>query len=125
MPDSSGIGDAAGKPLSDFAHVAQSVRKILSTRIGSRVMRRDFGSEVPELIDRRMTQRNILAVYAAAAVAIERWEPRFRLTQASITDANASGQISLTLRGTYYPRGHLGDMTPAPDTYTINWQLVA
>jgi len=122
VPDSVGIDAETGQPLADWAHVVQSVRTILSTRIGSRVMRREFGSEVPDLVDRKMTQRNVLAVYSAAAVAIERWEPRFRLTQAQITAAGADGTISLILAGTYYPRGHLGDRTPAADTYSLVWQ---
>lgn len=122
MPDSAGIDAATGQPLADWAHVEQSVRTILGTRIGSRVMRREFGSEVPDLVDRKMTQRNVLAVYSAAAVAIERWEPRFRLTRAQITAAGADGTISLILAGIYYPRGHLGDPTPAADTYSLAWQ---
>lgn len=111
MPDSSGISRSQGKPLSDWDHVAQSIAVILTTPIGSRVMRRDFGSELFDLIDAKMTTRSILAIYGAAAVAIARWEPRFRLERAAVGDAAPDGRVSLLLAGTYFPRGHKGDFT--------------
>lgn len=118
MADSTGVNAETGLPLTDWDHVQQSITKILTTRVGSRVMRREFGSELMELIDRRMTQRNILAAFAECAVAIARWEPRFRLRRCAVKDANASGQIEFELYGVYYPRGHLGDYTIMQDAST-------
>jgi phage baseplate assembly protein W len=115
MPDSSGISAATMRPLSDWAHTQQSVRKILLTPIGSRVMRRDFGSRVFDYIDSKMYSRNVLGLYAAAAEAIEIWEPRYRMTRGSVTQATAGGVIQLDIFGTYYPRGHLGDYSIAED----------
>ncbi len=109
MADSTGINAATGAPLTDWAHVQQSLAKILTTRIGTRVMRRDFGSDIPNMVDRKMTPRNVLLVYSAAASAIEKWEPRFRMLAGSVDDVNASGQVVLSLYGLYYPRGHLDD----------------
>ena len=113
MADSTGVNKVTGKPLSDFDHVIQSIGVIITTPIGSRVMRREFGSEIFDLIDRPMTQRVILAVYAAAVLAIARWEPRYAVTGVQLLEADASGVASLAFDGTYYPRGHLGDYTPA------------
>jgi len=89
----------------------QSIRKILTTSIGTRVMRREFGSELMSLIDAPMEGRVLLALYVATANAIARWEPRYRLSKVTLMQANAQGKISLRLDGTYYPRGHLGDFT--------------
>ncbi|WP_375666036.1 MULTISPECIES: GPW/gp25 family protein, partial [unclassified Bartonella] len=47
----SGMDRTTGKPLTGIDHLRQSILDILSTRIGSRVMRRDYGSRVAELID--------------------------------------------------------------------------
>ena len=91
----------------------QSIAIILTTPVGSRVMRRDFGSEIPDLIDRPMMPRVILAVYAAAANALDRWEPRFRLTHAQVDETSPQGVLRLMLVGTYYPRGHHGDFSEA------------
>lgn len=118
MSESNGIDRRTGGIASGWAHVEQSLDVILTTPIGSRVMRRDFGSEIPDLVDRKMTSRLVLALYAAAAAAIRRWEPRFRLTRAAVTEAGATGRLGLVLSGTYYPRGHLGDYSVAEDAST-------
>ncbi|NTI86032.1 baseplate assembly protein [Agrobacterium rhizogenes] len=109
MPDSTGVSATNGKPLTNWEHVEQSIGKILTTPKRSRVMRRNFGSDVPELIDGKMTRRNVLAVYAASATAILEWEPRYRMTAGRVTRADAGGSIMLEIFGTYYPRGHRGD----------------
>lgn len=119
MADSTGVNRVSGKPLTDFDHVMQSIGVIVTTPIGSRVMRREFGSEIFDLIDRPMTQRVILAVYAAAVLAIARWEPRYAVTGIQLIEARADGVISLAFDGTYYPRGHLGDFTPAAENRRI------
>ncbi len=113
MP-STGLHRGAGSILTGFDHVKQSIGIILATPIGSRVMRREFGSEILDLIDRPMTDQVILAIYAAAAGAIARWEPRYAVGNCRITRADAGGAVSIELTGTYFPRGHLGDFTPDP-----------
>ena len=118
MADSTGVNAVAGSPLSDWDHVRQSVAKILTTPLGRRVMRRDFGSNIPDLIDAKMIQRNILALYVAAAAAIDKWEPRFRVTQARIEELSATGLVRLDLVGVYFPRGHVGDFSLAQDATT-------
>ena len=102
-----------GQPLEGWPHVEQSIGKILTTPIGTRVMRRDFGSEIPALIDMPMTERVILAVFAATVNALDRWEPRYRLTHVQVTRTDAGGILGLSLAGTYFPRGHLGDYSRA------------
>ncbi len=107
-----GFDRETGAMLSGFDHVRQSIGVILTTPIGSRVMRREFGSELFDLIDRPMTDQVILAIYSAAVMAIARWEPRYAVTGCTITGAQADGTLSLEMTGVYYPRGHLGDFTP-------------
>lgn len=118
MSNSTGVGASLGRAAGDWDHVQQSIGKILSTPIGSRVMRRDFGSAIPDLIDAKMIGRNVLAIYAAAAVAIDRWEPRFRVSRARLGHAGPEGNIKLELFGFYYPRGHRGDFTVVEDAST-------
>jgi phage baseplate assembly protein W len=113
MPDSTGVNATTGQPLSGWQHVTQSIKTILNTAIGSRVMRRDFGSDLPRLIGRRMTPQNILLVYAAAASAIHAWEPRYRMTAGRVLNADVTGRLELEIFGTYYPRGHAGDYSVA------------
>lgn len=114
-----GFNRETGVLLSGFDHVRQSIGVILTTPIGSRVMRREFGSELFDLIDRPITDQVILAVYAAAVMAIARWEPRYSITGCRVMGAAVDGVLSLELTGIYYPRGHLGDFTPAGEEQRV------
>lgn len=118
MAGSTGVSSSIGTVLNDWPHVQQSIVKVLTTPIGSRVMRRDFGSEIPDLIDAKMIQKNVLAIYSAAAMAIAKWEPRFRVTGTAVNKLDAAGKVALAVSGTYYPRGHLGDYSVAEDAST-------
>lgn len=120
---SAGINRTTGRALADFAHVQQSINVILTTPIGSRVMRREFGSELFDLIDRPMTDQVILAIYSAVVVAIARWEPRFRVTSCGIINLDVAGLFEMELGGTYYPRGHRGDFTGAEENQRFSVRL--
>ena len=74
-----GMSATTGRALESAAHIEQSMRDILSTPIGSRVMRRDYGSQVPELIDQPMNPATRLRTMSAAVTALVRWEPRIRI----------------------------------------------
>ena len=100
-----GMDNTTGKPLDGLAHLRQSITDILTTPIGSRVMRRDYGSKLFTLIDAPMHPRGILRIYAAVATALEQWEPRLRLTRVRLNDASIDGRLSLTLEGEYLPDG--------------------
>lgn len=94
-----GMNASTGKRLSGVDHLKQSIRDILTTRIGTRVMRRDYGSRLPELIDNPMSELLKVELFAATAEALERWEPRFRLDRVMISDASSEGRIILDLDG--------------------------
>jgi len=79
-----GMDAATGKPLEGEAHLAQSVGRILSTPIGTRVARRDFGSLIPELIDQPVNALLPIRIFAATALALKRWEPRIRVTRVAL-----------------------------------------
>lgn len=120
MPISTGVNRWTGKPLSDWSHVEQSLQVIFSTRIGERVMRRTFGSSVPQLLGRNLTEPTILRFFAAICMAVDLWEPRFRVTQILPTGTPSQmrlGQLGLTIVGEYRPNALLGDFTPEPTPF--------
>ena len=120
MADSAGSDRRTGVPLTDWRHVQQSLGVIFTTFIGTRLMRRDFGSELPALIGEPMTKRTILKLYVAAYMAILRHEPRFELTWIGINEATQQGRLGLDIRGRYYPRGHINfDRTDPVTTPTF------
>lgn len=75
-----GMNATTGRALAGIDHIRQSVRDILTTPVGTRVMRRDYGSLLPELIDAPLNDATLLQAYAASVMAIIRWEPRIRVT---------------------------------------------
>ncbi len=94
-----GMNRHTGAVISGIEHLKQSVRDILTTPLGSRVMRRDYGSLLPELIDQPSNAATRLRIYAASAAALMRWEPRLRLERVELLDGSRPGQLVLELRG--------------------------
>ena len=99
-----------GRRISLRAHISQSIADILSTPIGSRLMRRGYGSFIPRLIDQPMTPANILRLQAATAQAIMKWEPRTRLCRV-VHQMDASGRVVLLIERT--DRGQVAAMRQA------------
>lgn len=92
-----------GTSLTGLEHLRQSVGDILSTPIGSRVMRREYGSLVPELIDHPDNNTSQVRLFSAVASALLRWEPRFRLTRVGVQrDAERPGYALIELHGSYH-----------------------
>lgn len=99
-----GINAKTGKVLGGIDHLRQSIRDILTTPLGSRVMRREYGSRLFQLVDAPMNRGTILELYAATAQAIAKWEPRFAVQQVSIVDAGP-GAVTIDVTGIYKPDG--------------------
>ena len=74
-----GMDKNTGKAISGHAHLSQRLDDILTTPLGSRVMRRDYGSRLPRLVDRPMNASLKLDLVHATADAIARWEREFVL----------------------------------------------
>lgn len=76
-----GLNKQTGRAIDGLTdHVRQSIDDILTTPVGTRVMRRDYGSVIPDLIDQPLNQATTLRLYAATAAAIMKWEPRLKIT---------------------------------------------
>lgn len=105
-----------GGIVDGFDEVLQSLEVIFSTRKRTRVMRREFGSDLPRLVDRPVSALTLIDYYAAIAEATG-LEPRFRLVRMSLTDESdiASGNPIFEIEGLYYPRGHMGDLSEVRD----------
>ena len=99
-----GMDAATGRPLDGAAHLRQSIRDVLTTPIGSRVMRRDYGSRLFDLVDHPVTAAFGTALVAATAEALDRWEPRYRLTRVRLA-TSAAGRVTLDLDGVHVPDG--------------------
>ena len=89
-----------GAAIDTVEHIAQSISDILSTRLGTRVMRREYGSLLPELVDHPFNDTTRLRLYAATVMALMRWEPRIRLSKILLSLGDQPGQAFLDIDGT-------------------------
>jgi uncharacterized protein len=91
-----GINATTGKALEGKAHIRQSIRDILSTPLGSRIMRRDYGSRLFELVDKPTNQSTVADIYAAVVDALGKWESRVTVDSVALKSVGA-GSITLSL----------------------------
>ena len=89
-----------GTAITTLEHIRQSMADILTTRIGSRVMRREYGSQLVDLIDQPGNPATRLRAYAAITMSLMRWEPRVRISRVQLSNATAHGQFELTVDAT-------------------------
>lgn len=80
-----GMNKSTGVALTESEHISQSITDILTTPIGSRVMRREYGSEIFILIDAPMNGVTKMRLMAASVMGIINWEPRVKVTSMTPT----------------------------------------
>ncbi|MGR6423024.1 GPW/gp25 family protein [Aeromonas veronii] len=92
-----GMNAATGRAISATDHIIQSVRDILITPVGSRVMRRDYGSELFYLIDMPQHQATRLRLMAATVQALINWEPRITVTRVDVLSGGMDGALTIEI----------------------------
>jgi phage baseplate assembly protein W len=100
-----GVNNRTGKALDGMEHLKQSVQDILTTPLGTRVMRREYGSRLFELIDAPINSSTIINIVSATTAALAKWEPRILVERVLIDDADATGRLALTIQAKYLPDG--------------------
>jgi phage baseplate assembly protein W len=88
-----GMNRDTGEAITDIEHIRQSVRDILLTPVGTRVMRRSYGSLLSALIDQPQNEALRLQIMSACYMAILQWEPRIKLTGISYESAFDGGMV--------------------------------
>lgn len=93
----------------DADQLWQSIRDILTTPLGTRVMRRNYGSVIPDLLDEPQNDVTRLRLMSATAIALAQWEPRIALS-AAVINFSDGGAVTVALTGlitaTMEPAGH-------------------
>ncbi|NBB57241.1 baseplate assembly protein [Pantoea vagans] len=93
-----GMNRETGGTMTDLDHIRQSVRDILLTPVGTRVMRRQYGSLLSALIDQPQNEVLRLQIMSACYMAILKWEPRVTLTAISF-ESYINGAMVVELSG--------------------------
>nr|WP_276554443.1 GPW/gp25 family protein [Pseudomonas peradeniyensis] len=89
-----------GQPVAGLGHLRQSIEDILTTTVGSRRMRPEYGCQLRRYVDLPVNEGWKSAVQAEVARALGRWEPRLQLERVRVL-AVIDGKIDLQLTGTY------------------------
>lgn len=99
-----GIDANTGQALGGVDHLRQSIRDILTTPVGTRVMRRAYGSRLYRLVDQPMNRSTLLDMYMACAEALATWEPRVEVQKVTASELGV-GRVVLALECIYLPSG--------------------
>lgn len=97
-----GTNAITGTALAGSAHLAQSIRDVLVTPVGSRVGNREYGSRLFELVDAPASPALEIDIYAETASALNRWivdaagAPIIRIDKVQLA-ARAQGKLTLDL----------------------------
>jgi len=95
-----GMDRHTGQPISGIAHLRQCIGDILSTPLGSRRHRPDYGSKLRSYVDLPVNAGWKSSVQAEAARALMAWEPRLKLESVRVL-AVLGGKIDMSLAGDY------------------------
>ncbi|TNF65737.1 MAG: hypothetical protein EP298_11405 [Gammaproteobacteria bacterium] len=105
-----GISRTTGQKITDIEHVKQSIDDILTTPVGNRVMLREYGSKLFELVDQPINQLTLAKILNETVSAIDQWEHR---VEVKFIDVNRStgGQVSIDVEFIYQPDGKKQTLT--------------
>jgi uncharacterized protein len=82
--------------VSDDEDIRQSIRMILDTEPGERVMRPDFGAGLRGLVFEPITVRLVALVQHRVEQALTEWEPRILVKAVTVnTDEAVSGRLKV------------------------------
>lgn len=85
------VGKLVGVSSSSSSEkVMMSIRQILGTKIGSRVIDRDFGSDLRDVLFTPIDEVSIARVRFAVTSAIQRWERRIDLLNVEVDTSRVS-----------------------------------
>ena len=90
-----------GLKISDELHLQQSITNILTTSINTRAMRRDYGSNVFNTIDKPTNDSYIMDLNIAISGALIKWEPRLKLNRIKVIDINEQGKTDIEIIGLF------------------------
>ncbi|MES2141913.1 MAG: GPW/gp25 family protein [Pseudomonadota bacterium] len=100
-----GMNNQDGSPIADEAHyLRQSINDIINTPLGSRIMRRNYGSNVMELIDSPINEYTLIQIQSYLASTLLFQEKNIALKK--LTVQQKLEKLLVTLEGNYIQSGN-------------------
>lgn len=100
MSHYAGMHRTTGHSLDGLAHIRQSIIDILTTSLGTRLMRRTYGSVIPSLIDQPISPAIRMRLISGAVMAVLTWEPRIKITRCLIRQGDQPHSLILVMEAT-------------------------
>jgi len=88
-----------GDLIQGWDRIKQSIFVILTTRLRTRLMRLWWGSRFIDMQDKPGNEEVLMTGMMAAIVAINTYEPEFKVTRVTIEEFDATGAITFTVEG--------------------------
>lgn len=104
-----GRDQRTGEMISGPRHLAQSLGKIIDTRLNTMPMLLDFGMDLRSFLSEDLTPALALTIYTDIAAAFARWEPEYEIQQIQLVRLTDAGALGLRHGGLYYPEGRFGN----------------
>jgi uncharacterized protein len=86
-----------GRAISGLAQLRQTVLDVLTTPLGTRVIRRDYGSSLPDLLARPLNAVGLQRLRAATVLALARHAPRLAVRSVDIRMDGGSVTLALSI----------------------------
>lgn len=87
------------QPVSGYERIVEAIKTIVYTGKRTELIRRYFGVEIDESIDRQMKEARIVALLADIADQVDREEPEFLVTHVMPERLDASGVFEFVIKG--------------------------
>ena len=87
--------------LSGVELLKQNVYRIITTPIGTRVFKPTFGSTLPTLVAKPLTNETILRMRHSIMTALQKWEPTLEIDDIIVDQRPTEGVIGITVVGRY------------------------
>lgn len=104
-----GISARTGAPLTGYAHLEQSLGKIVMTIPTERVMRLDFGLDPTRRLGRNISPLLAAQLYRDLVIAVHKWEPEYRILRMQLVGLDRIGGLAIYIEGRYFPEGRFGN----------------
>ena len=106
-----GMDQHTGRKLSGLEELKQRINRLFKTRKGALLLRREWGSNMPDLIDAKVTDDFRLDIYAESAATLA--DPaneiydEFKLHRTVLSGDLENGEVAVDLEGEYLVNGEL------------------
>lgn len=92
-----GMDRVTGRAITGLAWLRQIVADVLTTPVGTRVLRRDYGSSLPDLLAAPLNAAGIQRLRAATVLALTRHAPRLSIRSVNFTASGGAVTLHFTL----------------------------